>query len=365
MNFLLSDDQLALLDGIEGLLRDSCDPLQVHRIFDVEGDAQFDAALWQQLIEMGLPAMFVSEAHGGLGMGMVDLAIVSELLGRFAAPVPWFGHVLATIAISLAGTEAQQAAWLPKLAAGEALATVAFGEGKGKWRPNEWAIDVSGDTLSGTKILVPNAAEADLIVVGLAGGKLALVEKGAGYTATRLDSADRTRPVDTVVFDGAKVELLAGGETHEAGTPAERLADAAAVLLSADAFGGAEHCVKMSVEYAKMREQYGQPIAGFQGLRYQLVKMALATEPSRGLYWYAAHAWDDVPAKAAHAAAQAKAHLAETYLQVTRDTVEAHGGIGFTWEHDTHIYMKRAMFDWSWAGDPHRNRARAADLAGW
>jgi alkylation response protein AidB-like acyl-CoA dehydrogenase len=137
------------------------------------------------------------------------------------------------------------------------------------------------------------------------------------------------------------------------------------VLIAADSFGGADHCVAMSVEYAKMREQYGQPIAGFQGLRYQLVAMALATEPSRGLYWYAAHAWDAIPDKASHAASQAKAHLADTYLQVTRDTVEAHGGIGFTWEHDTHLYMKRAMLNWAWLGSPSRHRLRAADLAGW
>jgi alkylation response protein AidB-like acyl-CoA dehydrogenase len=144
-----------------------------------------------------------------------------------------------------------------------------------------------------------------------------------------------------------------------------RLIDAAAVLLAADSFGGAEHCVTMSVDYAKMREQYGQPIAAFQGLRYQLVAMALATEPSRGLYWYAAHAWDAIPDKSSHAASQAKAHLSDTYLQVTRDTVEAHGGIGFTWEHDTHLYMKRAMLNWAWLGSPSRHRLRAADLAGW
>jgi alkylation response protein AidB-like acyl-CoA dehydrogenase len=121
----------------------------------------------------------------------------------------------------------------------------------------------------------------------------------------------------------------------------------------------------MTVDYAKMREQYGQAIAQFQGLRYQLVSMALAVEPSRGLYWYAAHAWDAIPEKASYAASQAKAHVTDVYLQVTRDMVEAHGGIGFTWEHDTHIYMKRAMLDWAWLGSPSRHRLRAADCAGW
>lgn len=359
MNFLLSDDQLALLDTLENLLRDRCGSQRVHQIFDVEGEARSDAELWGSLVELGLPAIFVPEDHGGLGLGLVDLAIVAERLGAHAAPVPYFGHALATVALTLGGSQAQRAKWLPKLSTGEALATVAFGEGSSTWLPAEWKLELDNGRLSGAKSLVPNAAEADLIVVGVAGG-LALVEKGAGYSTARVDSGDRTRPVDTVSFKSAPAELLANG-----GEVADQLADAAAVLLAADAFGGAERCVAMSLEYARMREQYGQPIAAFQGLRYQLVEMALATEPSRGLYWYAAHAWDALPDKARHAAAQAKAHLTDTYLQVTRDTVEAHGGIGFTWEHDTHIYMKRAMLDWSWLGSPSRHRLRAADLAGW
>jgi len=358
MNFLLSEEQHALVDTVKSLLRDKCDPVRVHRIFDTPGDARFDAELWAALVEMGIPAIMVPEEHGGLGLELIDLAIVAEALGHAAAPVPFFGHVLATLAISLGGSDAQKARWLPALSSGEKLATIAFGEGKAHWMPEEWAISAAGG-ITGTKILVPNAAEADLIVVGVAEG-LAVVEKGAAYTCSRQDSADRTRPVDTVTFAGAEAELLESGKAA-----ADRVADAAAALLAADAFGGAERCVEMSVEYAKVREQYGQPIAGFQGLRYQLVEMELRTEPSRGLYWFGAHAWDALPEKARHAAAQAKAHLTDTYLQVTRDTVEAHGGIGFTWEHDTHIYMKRAMLDWAWLGSPSRHRLRAADLAGW
>lgn len=359
MNFLLSDEQVALVDTVKNLLRDKADSVRVHKIFDVPGDAKFDAELWAALVEMGVPAIMVPEEHGGLGLELVDLAIVAEALGNAAAPVPFLGHVLAALAISLGGSDEQKAAWLPRLASGEALATVAFGEGKAAWLPGEWKLSAAGGTLSGVKTLVPNAAEADLIVVGVAEG-FALVEKGAGYTVARVDSADRTRPVDTVTFDNAAAQLLSAGKDA-----ADKVIDAAAVLLAADAFGGADRCVEMSVEYSKMREQYGQPIAAFQGLRYQLVAMAMATEPSRGLYWYAAHAWDKLPEKARHAAAQAKAHLTDTYLQITRDTVEAHGGIGFTWEHDTHVFMKRAMLDWTWLGSPSRHRLRAADLAGW
>lgn len=357
MNFLLTEDQLALVESVSNLLRDKCDPLRVHKIFNVEGDAEFDHELWSALCDMGVPAIMVPEAHGGLGLDLVDLAIVAEALGKVVAPVPLLGHALAALAISLGGSEAQKARWLPLLATGEVLATVALCEGKGGWMPEGWML--TGPSLSGVKTLVPNAAEADLIVVGTAEG-LALVEKGASYSCARIDSADRTRPVDSVTFEGAAAEVLVHGAAATT-----RLIDAAAVLIAADCFGGADHCVAMSVEYAKIREQYGQPIAGFQGLRYQLVAMALATEPSRGLYWYAAHAWDAIPDKSSHAASQAKAHLADTYLQVTRDTVEAHGGIGFTWEHDTHLYMKRAMLNWAWLGSPSRHRLRAADLAGW
>lgn len=357
MNFLLSDDQLALVESVNNLLRDKCDPQRVHKLFNEPGDAVFDAELWRDLCNMGLPAIIVPEDHGGLGLELIDLAIVTEALGHAAAPVPFLGHALATIAIMLAGSDAQKAKWLPVLATGETLATVALCEGKGDWMPDQWAI--AGASLTGTKTLVPNAAEADLLIVGTTDG-LMLVEKGANYTTARIDSADRTRPIDTVAFENAVGQPLPANNLAMI-----RLLDAAAVLLAADSFGGAERCVSMSVEYAKLREQYGQAIAGFQGLRYQLVEMSLATEPSRGLYWYAAHAWDAIPDKASHAASQAKAHLTDTYLQVTRDTVEAHGGIGFTWEHDTHIYMKRAMLNWAWLGSPARHRLRAAELAGW
>jgi alkylation response protein AidB-like acyl-CoA dehydrogenase len=163
-----------------------------------------------------------------------------------------------------------------------------------------------------------------------------------------------------VHFKNAKVDLLPNGP---ATSPAVR--DAALVLLAADAFGGATRCVDMSVAYAKEREQFGMKIAQFQALRHQLANMAIETEPMRGLYWYAAHAFDHVKDKASYAAAMAKAHLADRYQQVARDATEAHGGIGYTWEYDVHIFLKRALFDFAWMGAPSVHRLRAADLAGW
>jgi alkylation response protein AidB-like acyl-CoA dehydrogenase len=145
----------------------------------------------------------------------------------------------------------------------------------------------------------------------------------------------------------------------------ERVRNVALVLLAADAFGVADRLVKDSVQYAKTREQFGVIIGQFQSLKHQLADMVLANEPSRGLYWYAAHAQDNVAEEAERVAATAKAHITDRTMQISRDAVEAHGGIGFTWECDVQIWFKRAMFDRAWLGTPSVHRARVADLAGW
>jgi len=163
-----------------------------------------------------------------------------------------------------------------------------------------------------------------------------------------------------VRFNGAACDELPGGPDA-----AGRVRDAALVLLAADAFGGAWRCVEMAVEYSKSREQFGVPIAHFQSLKHQLADMAVDVEPARALYWYAAHAFDHIPDESERSAAVAKAHLTDRYMQVARDTVEAHGGIGFTWECDVQLYFKRAMFDRTLLGTPREHRERAANLANW
>jgi alkylation response protein AidB-like acyl-CoA dehydrogenase len=290
---------------------------------------------------------------------MIDLALIAEVLGYHAAPAPFLGHALAGIAISRAGSAEQKSKWLPKLVSGEVLATVAFGEGNAVWLPEQWTMPAGKP--AGVKSNVPSAMDASLLVVGLAGGELGLVEaSSSGVTRSALEGVDRTRKLGEVRFEGAAVELLPQGKEQSA-----NLRDAALVLLAADAFGGARRCVDMAVNYAKEREQFGVKIASFQSLRHQLANMAIETEPMRGLYWYAAHAFDHVPERASYAAALAKAHLTDRYQQVARDAVEAHGGIGYTWEYDIHILLKRAMFDYAFMGAPAVHRARVADMAGW
>ena len=331
---------------------------RVREIF--EGETGSAPDLWKGLVELGVAGLTISEEHGGAGLELLDLALVSEMMGRHAAPLPFLGHALASLAIALGGSEAQQRKYLPQLASGGALGTVALAEDGGAWQPDEWTLP-AGDTLSGAKRYVVHAEEADLIVVGTAGGGLAVVERNApGVEVEALDGADRTRRVFGLTLAGTPCDPLAQGEAA-----APRVRDAALILLAADAFGGASRCVEMAVEYAKTREQFGVTIGHFQALKHQLADMALATEPARGLYWYAAHAFDHLVDESARIAAIAKAHVTDNFMQVARDTVEAHGGIGFTWECDVQIWFKRAMFDRAFLGAPSVHRQRAAALAGW
>jgi alkylation response protein AidB-like acyl-CoA dehydrogenase len=359
MNFLLSPEQIEIQTSITRYLDAECPSTRLHELFDAADD-RADPALWRGLVDLGVTALALPEQYGGMGLELIDLALVAEVLGSRAAPTPFLGHVLASLAISLAGSDEQKARWLPQLADGSLGATVALGEDGEYWQPDQWRMRAAATT-SGRKHFVVHAPGAALIVVGLEGGRLGVVEAGAqGLVVTPQDVVDRTRPCSVVNFDDTPVELLSGGIDA-----ALRLRDAALVLLAADSFGGASRCVDMAVDYAKLRRQFGVPIGQFQALKHQLADIAVDIEPARGLYWYAAHAFDRLPEQAARSAAQAKAHLADRYLHIARRTVEAHGGIGYTWEFDVQIFLKRAMFNYAWLGAPAAHRARAATLAQW
>ena len=358
MNFDLSEEQHLLQETIRQYVANECPPTRLREIF--EGDSGHDAAFWKGLVEMGLGGLQVPEEHGGAGLEMLDLALASESLGYGGAPGPFLGHSLACLAIELGGSDAQQKQWLPKLASGEALGTVALGEPDGAWQPEEWSVK-AGKKLSGRKAHAPYAHLADVIVVGTAGPGLALVEKGAaGLAIEPFGGIDRGRRLDHLAFAETPAQALPDGKAA-----APRLRDAGLCLLAADAFGAGRRLLDMSIEYAKNREQFGVTIGHFQALKHQLADMAVEIEPSRALFWYAAHAWDHIPEEAPRSAALAKAHVCERAMQAARDAVEAHGGIGFTWECDVQLWFKRAMFDRAFLGTPSIHRERAAQLAGW
>lgn len=355
MRFDLDAQQREFQRSVDDFLTAEC-PLQ--RALAPHNHGVADLEVWRGLMSLGIGGIIVPEEFSGMGLGLLDLAIVAESVGRHAAPGPFLDHALGTLAIVLAGAREHLSCWLPGLATGSRRATVAFGEGGGRWLAEEWTL-AAGESLTGQKHFVPHADDADLIVVGCAGGRLAVVERSAaGMTMTAVPSTDAGRQLSTVTFDHTPCVLL----EKAAGA---RLVDAGLVLLAADAFGGASRCVEAAVAYAKQREQFGRPIGTFQALKHQLADMALAVDPQIGLYWYAAHAFDREPAATPLAAAMAKAALTEAYPRVARRAIEAHGGIGYTWEFGLHVWLKRALFDQAFLGMPSVHRARIADMSGW
>ncbi len=363
MDFDLSDEQRLLQETVAQFIENECPMARLRELFDDE--VGYDPVLWKGLAEMGLAGIHLPGEYGGSELEVLDLAVVAETLGQAAAPVPFLSHSLAAQAILSGGNDEQKSRMLPSLASGEQLATVAFAEEDGVWLPDQWTLTApegKTGTVTGTKEIVEFGEHADSFVVGLAGGKMGVVQRNAsGVEIQRVEAVDRTRRIARVSFDSTPIEMLEQGGEEAAG----RVRDVGLVLLAADAFGGATKLVNMSIEYSTTREQFGVTIAHFQALKHQLANMAVEIEPTRALYWYAAHALDHVPEDAERTAALAKSHICDRFSQIARDATEAHGGIGYTWEGDTQIWFKRAMFDRVFLGTPRLHKDRVARLAGW
>ena len=359
MDFGLSEEQEMLQETIRGLAQNECPTTRLRELFDA-GEGH-DPALWSALVEMGVAGLTVPEAQGGAGMELLDLALVAEVLGEFAIPSPFLGHALAIQGILLRGSPAQQAELLPALAAGEQIASVALQESDTAWAPVDWTAKLDGDRVSGVKTLVTHATLADRLLVGVQGGELVWVDaRGEGVSIEPVAGVDRTRPIATVRLDGAPAERLDGGS----GEPMELLR-AAAVLLAADAFGAASKLIDLDVAYAMEREQFGQPIAQFQAIKHTIARLGTDIEPSRALWWYAAHALDHLPDEAPRAASVAKSHITDRAMHAARQSVELHGGYGFTWECEVQMWFKRIMLDRSLFGTPDQHRDLTAEIGGY
>jgi alkylation response protein AidB-like acyl-CoA dehydrogenase len=298
-----------------------------------------------------------------MGAEFLDLALVAEELGHACAPGPFLATAMATVALA-AGDDAQAAAiWLPRIASGQVLATAAVGEAGGRWDDGEIQSAVQGGKLRATKFLVPYGGLADIHVVAANDGDglaLWLVERDAAtVVSSDLSGNDRTRRLSSVEYRGAEARRIGGREAFA------KMRDAALVLIAADAYGGSRRCLEMARDYALTREQFGQPIGAFQAVKHQLANLAVELEPSLSLWWYAAHALDRIPADAPRHAALAKAFSSDLFDRAARDSTELHGGIGFTWEYDLHLWLRRSIFDRAFFGDAHYHRSRAANLAGW
>jgi alkylation response protein AidB-like acyl-CoA dehydrogenase len=352
VKFHLSPEQEALQDSITRTAQRAC-PAERRRAL-LEAETDFDRPIWDALMEVGLGGLLIPEDHGGSGLGLEEAALAFETLGQQATPGPFLGHVLAGWVLAQSDDEALKSKWLARLAGGEAVGAVAL-EG---WTPEDWRLEVQDGRISGDIALAPGADQADLLIVGVPGG-LAVVEKGAEVSVEPINGSDLTRRLWRVRLSNAPAVLIPSNSLGQ------RLVDAALVLVAAGALGGAEQCLTLSVDYAKQREQFGVVIGQFQGLKHQLANMALEVEPARALVWYAAYAWDLALPDSSRVAAHAKAHLADRFISVARMAVQAHGGIGYTWDYDLQIWFRRSLYDRAFMGAPSLHRARVAEMAGW
>ena len=362
MDFGISEEQTLLQDTIRRYVETECPTTRVRTI--MESATGHDPAFWRGLAELGVTGLLVPAAHGGSELELLDAALAAEVLGWCCAPGPFLGSAMATVALVASGNTDAQARWLPGIASGEHVVTFALGEGLGEWDAAKLTSKVEHGKLSGEKPLVPYADVADAIVVAATDGDgpgLWVVEKNApGMTITALKVFDMTRRVSLVGFEKTPAVKIAAGRAA-----IDRARDAGLVLVAADAFGGAAKCIDMTVKYSLTREQFGQPIGAFQGVKHQLADLVCDLEPTRSLWWYAAHAFDHMQDKSERHAAVTKAHLTDLFDRVSRYAIELHGGIGFTWEFDLHLWWRRAVFDRAFLGEASYHRERAAVLAGW
>jgi alkylation response protein AidB-like acyl-CoA dehydrogenase len=351
MRFELSDDQQAIQRTAREFLADRYPAEEVRRLA-LEEERGFTDAQWTAIAELGWPALVVPEADGGLGLGVVELAVVQEELGSALAPTPFLSTVAGALLIAAAGDAGQRAAHLPGLAEGTLRATAATLTASGE------PLDVRGSTLTGTLVAVPDAASADLLVAAGADGGPVLVDLREGGERVRVEPAealDPTRRLATVDLRGAEAQPLAGGD------PA-RARDVIAVAVAAESVGVAQRAMEMAVAYAKERKQFGRPIGAYQAVSHACAQMLLEVEGARSTVLYAAWALDHAPDEAPLAAAMAKAYASDAGRRVPAAALQVHGGIGFTWEHDLHLWLKRGRANAAMWGDARAQRARVAEL---
>jgi alkylation response protein AidB-like acyl-CoA dehydrogenase len=375
VNFAFSEEQDQLRDAVRRFLESKSPSSEVRRLMETtEG---YDPAVWGQMAnELGLQSIHIPEEYGGQGYTFVELAIVLEEMGRVLLCAPYFSSVvLAADAIMNAGSDADKKELLPGIASGETIATLAFTEPSGKWDASgiEMVASGSGDssTLNGTKMFVLDGHTADLIVVaaraegtsGEDGISLFAVEGDAsGLTRTALSTMDQTRKQAKLDFDGVAARPI--GAAGSAWPAFSKTLDQAAVGLANEMVGGAQKVLEMSVEYAKVRVQFGRPIGSFQAIKHKCADMLLEVESGKSAAYYAAWAAAEDNEELPVAASLAKAYCSDAYFHAAAENIQIHGGIGFTWEHDAHLYFKRAKSSEILLGDATYHRELLAQRIG-
>jgi alkylation response protein AidB-like acyl-CoA dehydrogenase len=359
MDFGLSEQQRAMQDGLRRYLQQSAG-VEYVRTALANGPAH-DAQLWQGLADLGLTGLLVPEAYGGLGLPLLDAVLVQEVLGEFAAPVDYTASaILAPLALTLAGSDAQKEKWLPPLAAGTLQVAVAITDAGGS--RDGAGVTAVNDSLSGRLLFAMGAPDAELLILSCTEGDLYVVPRAApGLEWTLLRSVDDTRCLWELNLQDVAAELLHPGE----GDAIAPLVAAGRIALAADTLGAAQCMLGKAVAYAGERQQFKRLIGSFQAVKHMCAEMAAELEPCRALVWYAAHAFDTVPGERTLMACHAKAHLSEVGTFIARTATEVHGGMGFTDLLGLHYWFKRIGFNRQLLGTPERLREQAARVQGW
>jgi alkylation response protein AidB-like acyl-CoA dehydrogenase len=348
MNFDFSDEQKELKDQARRFLDARSSSKAVRGV--LEGPKPFDRELWKGMAEMGFLGIAIPEEYGGYGAGYLELCALAEELGRALAPVPFSSSIfLGSEFLKAAGSDAQKQAWLPKLASGEAIATFAFAEGLGAVTPKSIKASVAGGKLSGTKTAVLDGDVADIAIVAARSGAgegergigLYLVDlKGPGVTRSPLQTIDPTRSQAKIVFDGATAEPL--GNAAEGWSILTDVLDRAAVLTAFEQVGGADRALEMGRDYALERFAFGRPIGSFQAIKHMLADMYVSATLARSNAYWGAWALSTGAAELPVAAASARVSATQAYQHCSKNNIQVHGGMGFTWEFDCHLHYRRA-----------------------
>jgi alkylation response protein AidB-like acyl-CoA dehydrogenase len=364
MYFDLTDEQQAIRSTARDFLAARYKSERIREL--AESEHGFEQSDWSEMAELGWLGLALPEEWGGQGLGIVELAVLFEELGYALAPTPLLSNTVAGLALAANGSDEQKERWLRPLASGEARGTVALFDAGTPATIGDFAMEVGDgnghgeEYLDGVKILVMDAASADFLLVATADGRRHLVERGAdGVTVTPEASIDLTRRLYSVRFDGVRLapEATLGGVQEDYLPVLWR----ACVAVAAESTGIAQRTLEMAVEYAKDRQQFGRPIGAYQAVSHRCAQMLLETENSRSAVYGAAWAADAEPESLPKAASMAKAYASDAGWRVPDASIQVHGGIGFTWEHDLHFFLKRGKANAATFGDAKWHRGRVAD----
>ena len=361
MEFGLSESQQILKDNARKFFAGECNMAQVRRLAETE--TAFDAALWSKLAEQGFTGIIFPEEHGGLGLGKVELALLMEEAGYALLPGPFFSTVaLAGTVLDSLATAEQKKKYLDPICEGKARSTLALLEDNASWDPAAARIDVAGDKLSGTKLFVTDAAIADFIIVTARNGAFLVDPKAPGLTIEPMKGMDLTRKIYAVHFKETPAERLGPAEHRSAAGGLARALEVATTALAAEMVGGMQRVLETTVAYAKTRKQFGKPIGIFQAVQHQCADMYLETESSRSAAYYAAWALEENAPDASNAVSIAKMYSSDACRTVGNRGIQVHGGMGFTWENDLHLYYRRAKASETMLGDAMFHREHIAHL---